>query len=170
MVDVLRMVTQCIGMTGSSNEAEATSMALKACHAILKHKLVVLMPDDPRLTAPTPSPSVDPFEAATKPPPPPRPPARGTRDATPPGPTRTWRGSNPFVDETGSIPAAQAKSKGGNGRPKHWDRDAEPVKLTNKYPAFCKGCGVHCEPGEKVWWMRNVGVCCADCGGAPLVG
>lgn len=50
-MNVLERVGQLIGMTGSSSEEEARTMALTACRLIREHGLVVLEPSDPRLYA-----------------------------------------------------------------------------------------------------------------------
>jgi hypothetical protein len=175
-VDVLRMVRQCIGMTGSSNQAEAASMALKACHAILKHGLVVSFPEDVKAPAPeTPASHPDPF---SPPIPRPTPPPAAARPVAPPRPSKPkkpWRGSDPFVDETQGPPAPRStrtsrKSGGASPKPKHWDRGERPVKLTNKYAAFCKGCGARCEVGSTIYWRKEQGICCVACGPKPLEG
>jgi hypothetical protein len=163
MDTVIHKVRQLIGMTGSSNVEEARSMAIAACHMILKEKLVVCRPEDLARAEVS---RVDPFSpssgvAATGAPPPPR--------KAPERPKKPWRGPDPFLDETGSTPTPSTSGKG-RGKSKHWERGDAPVRLTNRYPAFCKGCGVHCEPGETIYWRREKGVCCKDCGPEPLKG
>ena len=48
---VLERLAQLIGMTASSSEEEARTMALVACRMIRQHGIVLLEPGDPRLRA-----------------------------------------------------------------------------------------------------------------------
>jgi hypothetical protein len=145
----LLRVRQLIGMTGSSNLEEARSMALAACHMVLKHGLIISMPPKPGAKSESISPDDFPFSPTIQGVPPPR------RPAAHPAPTP----SKPKVPR----PKGMGKKKDG------WFGVGDaPQKLASKYSGACKSCGERYGVGDLIYWKRDVGVTHQKCGTKAL--
>jgi hypothetical protein len=143
---VLRRVRQAIGMTGSSNVEEARSMAIAACHMILKYNLVISLPAKPGEVAPSITPNdfdfpFSPTVQRTAP----TPPRRGQTEAPPQSP-----------------PAPRSRKK------KRKEPEDPPRKLKSKYPGRCKACGKTYDSGDTIYWKRDQGVTHYECGSEAL--
>lgn len=145
MDPILHKVRQLVGMTGSSNLEEARSMALAACHMILKHDLVISLPAGAAVPASvTPNDHDFPFSPTVQgiPPSRHRAPVPAPAAPAPHAPKRT----------------VKKKIDGPNGS----------VKLTSKYPGWCKGCGKAYSSGDVIYWRKDHGATHLKCGTKPL--
>jgi hypothetical protein len=149
----LLRVRQLIGMTGSSNIEEARSMALAACHMVLKHGLIISLPPKAgEAVSPSISPDDFPFSPTIQGVPPPRRPAPVSSTSKP---------SKPKVPR----PKGMGKKKDG------WFGVGDaPQKLASKYSGACKACGERYGVGDLIYWKRDVGVTHQKCGTKALEG
>jgi hypothetical protein len=142
----LHKVRQLIGMTGSSNLEEARSMALAACHMILKHNLVLsLPPDAPKPASVSPNDHDFPFSPTVQ------------RVS----PTHPFR---PEPETSSRVPRPRASSKKDPGLAR------EVSKLVSKYPGSCKKCGFAYKSGDTIYWRRDHGATHVRCGAKALGG
>jgi hypothetical protein len=148
MTSVLERVRKLIALAASPNVEEARSAAFLACSLIREHSMALSMPAEEGRFQKINDVTKDPFSDFF-----------GSTAGKAPRPITA---EDLQRNKPPRAPPVQPKGKRRRGK------RSPVVKLTNRYPMQCRGCGVSVPVGATIYWRDRLGSVCERCGPEPL--